>query len=266
MRVVVTGGAGFIGSRVVAHLERQGHDPVVLDHATGGDITKPISVEADHVIHLAGVLGTDELFDTPEHAVDVNVKGTLNVLRWCVEQGAGYTDITMPPVFPSVYTATKLCAGHLAKAWRQAYQVPTSHVRAFNAFGAGQKHGAGHPRKIIPAFATEAWGRQPLLVWGDGEQTVDLIHVDDVARMLVDAVQYGNGEVFDAGTGTAFTVNEVAGMVTRVVGGGAVRHMPMRRGETPTSIVAEGEGWELLDWKPQFRHDELVDTVMWYRP
>jgi UDP-glucose 4-epimerase len=267
VKVVVTGGHGFIGRAVCEALDETGNEAVSFDRASGQDVLTATLPPADHVIHLAGVLGTDELFDDPELAVDVNIKGTLNVLRWCVDNGAGYTGILMPPVFPSVYTATKLCAEHLAKAWHHTYGLPVSHVRAFNAFGAGQKHGPGHPRKIVPAFAHAAWRGEPLTVWGDGEQTVDLVHVDDLAWMLVDAVDFGGCEVFDAGTGTAHTVNEVARMVIEATGSSSpIEHHPMRRGETPTRIVAEGDGWELLDWKPEFRRPDLDAAVGSYRP
>jgi UDP-glucose 4-epimerase len=138
MRVTVTGGGGFIGSAVCRELKERGHEPVVFDRANGQDVRHDPLPSADHVIHLAGVLGTAELFYDPALAVDVNVKGTLNVLLWCQRTGAGYTGITMPPVFPSVYTATKMCADRLAEAWRINYDVPTSYVRAFNAYGPGQ--------------------------------------------------------------------------------------------------------------------------------
>jgi len=144
-------------------------------------------------------------------------------------------------------------------------------VRAFNAFGPGQAHGPGHPQKIIPTFAHNAWRGIPIPVWGDGEQTVDLIHTTDLSRLLVGALAYGDDDVFDGGTGQAFTVNEVIEMVETIVvaNGGPysvkVDHLPMRRGEVPTNIVATGEGWEKL-YKPHFRFDDLRDTVLSYRP
>lgn len=265
MKVLVTGGAGFIGRSVCAQLEAQGHTPVVLDRASGGDILRPPFPAADHVIHLAGVLGTDELFDTPEVAVEANILGTLNMLRWCVDNDAGYTGITMPPVFPSVYTATKLCSVHLARAWHHTYGVPISHVRAFNAFGPGQAHGPGHPRKIIPAFASEGWAREPMTIWGDGSQTVDLVHVSDVGRVLVDAIRFGDDVTIDAGTGVSLSVLDVAKLVACVTGSPAINLCPMRRGEVATEIVAMGEGWDRLDWRPQFRYEQLAETVEWYR-
>ena len=269
MKVVVTGGAGFIGSAVCRELKERGHEPVTFDKANGQDVTSfetPIP-ETDHIIHLAGVLGTDELFDNPHNAVKSNINGTIRVLDWCRGHNAGFTGILMPAVFPSVYTATKLCAEHLAKAWHHTYGVPVSHVRAFNAFGAGQKHGAGHPRKIIPAFASAAWRQAPIEIWGDGRQTVDLVDVGDLARMLVDAIDFGDCEVFDGGTGQAFTVNAVAEMVKALTASSSpIVHKPMRRGEVPTEIVATGEGWDLLGWHPEFRVPDFLAAVDWYKP
>jgi UDP-glucose 4-epimerase len=157
-------------------------------------------------------------------------------------------------------------AARIATAYHHTHGVPVSHVRAFNAFGPGQAHGHGHPRKIIPAFATEAWNDEPMIVWGDGRQGVDLVHVDDVARMLLDASLHGDDATFDAGTATSFTVNDVADMVIDIVGKGTVRHLPMRRGERPTRIVAQGDGWDRLDWRPEFRFLDLEEAVQWYRP
>jgi len=274
MKVMVTGGNGFIGNAVAYELQERGHEPVLFDRANGEDIMEPwtlVDVQADHVIHLAGVLGTHELFDHVDEAIDVNIKGTLNVLQWCVRRHAGYTGILMPDVFPSVYTATKVAAWRFAEAWHHNYKIPVSHVRAFNAFGPGQKHGHGHPQKIIPTFATKAWAGDPIPIWGDGTQTVDLIHTSDLARMLVDAIAFGDGEVFDGGTGVPQTVNVIAEMVLFVVKGDDyqdddVEYLPMRRGEKPTTVVATGEGWDLLGWKPEFRMQDLADTVCWYAP
>lgn len=277
MRVAVTGGAGFIGSAVVHHLKESGHEPVVLDHVNeqhaGADIRdakamREALVDCDACIHLAGVLGTHELFDTPSLAVQSNVQGTLNVLEACVANGARYVGIGMPDVFPSLYTATKQCAIRLATAYHRTHGLLVSHVRAFNVFGPGQKHGPGHPQKIIPTFATEAWAGRPIPIWGDGTQTVDLVHVDDLARLLVAALDHGGDVTFDGGTGVALSVNEVADFVLAVTGSKAgVEHREMRRGEVPSRIVASGTGWELLDgWKPTFDWQRLGEAVRSYPP
>src|SRR5689334_5442779 len=139
-----------------------------------------------HVVsHLAGMLGTSELFDRPREAVDINVKGTLNVPNWCQQEEAAYVGITMPDSsWANVYQATKPCAMRLATARHRNFGVPVSHVRAFNVYGPGQKHGPGHPQKFLPTFATRAWAGLPLPVFGNGLQTIDPVWVGDVARML----------------------------------------------------------------------------------
>jgi len=265
MIVAVTGGHGFIGRATCARLTELGHVAVPLGLEEGFDIRQPFELAADACIHLAGVLGTHELFDAVHEAVDVNVKGTVNVLDACVRAKARYVGITMPQVFPSVYTATKVAATRLASAYHHTYGLPVSHVRAFNAFGPGQAHGPGHPQKIVPTFAVEAWAGRPLPVWGDGTQTVDLIHTSDLARMLVDALDHGDDVTFDGGTGVAFTVTEVALLVGKFTGSSSrIEYLPMRRGETPTHIVATGEGWDRLGWTPDFRYSDLIDTVASY--
>ena len=112
----------------------------------------------DAVIHLAGILGTEELFHDPHRAVDVNIKGTLNVLEACRMHELGHVGVTMLQVWENVYQATKNCAAdRLASAWHRHYGMPVSHVRAFNGFGPGQAFGPGHSRKIFPTFAAAAW-------------------------------------------------------------------------------------------------------------
>jgi UDP-glucose 4-epimerase len=268
MRIAVTGSRGFIGKNVVTALKAQHHQVIEIDHQQGIDVLSPDLPynleECDGVIHLAGVLGTSELFDSAEAAVDVNVKGTLRVLQACQETGMRYVGITMPKVWDNVYQATKQCSRNLASAWHRHFGVPVSHVRAFNAFGPGQK--VGLPQKIIPTFSSQAWQRLPITIWGDGTQHVDLVFVSDVARMLVDALQFGDDEVFDAGTGQAMTVNEVAYRVLSLARSEAgVAYLPMRRGEHGEGVVATGEGWDKLGWKPHFTVDDLTFTVESYR-
>jgi UDP-glucose 4-epimerase len=269
VKICVTGGAGFIGAATIAYAEKLGHEAWRFDRADGddiltGDLDKMKG--ADRIIHLAGSLGTSELFDRPHHAVKANVNGALRVLDWCRDNDAGYVGITMPDSsWANVYQATKLCAMRLATAWHKNFGVPVAHVRAFNAYGPGQKHGPGHPQKIVPTFATSAWAGVPIPIWGNGEQTVDLVHVDDVARILVEACSYGHDEVFDAGTGEDLSVNNLAGMINLWCGQHPrnVMYYPMRPGEEPeTRIRAQGDGWKLLGWHPKnelWRIKEVVD-------
>jgi UDP-glucose 4-epimerase len=267
-RIAVTGGAGFIGKAVTDAAARAGHEVWPFDRAFGGDILGDLSGMrgADTVIHLAGVLGTAELFDDPDRAIDINVKGTLRVLQWCRDNRATFTGITLPPVFPSVYTATKMAADRLATAWHHAYGVPVSKVRAFNVYGPGQKWGPGHPQKFLPTFATKAWAGLPLPIWGDGTQTMDLISVHDLAEVLVQATDYGQDDTFDGGTRVPVTVNQFAAFVLQVTGSaGGVVYLPMRRGEVPSFICATGQGWPLLHHHPALDWADVEATIRWYQ-
>jgi len=269
MLVAVTGSKGFIGSAVVRELERREHKVTHIDRSVGVDVLgarlEEVLKEADAVIHLAGILGTEELFDDPELAIDINVKGTARVLRTCSRYNLSYVGITMPSVWDNVYQATKRAALDLARSYHRHFAVPVSHVRAFNVYGPGQK--VGTPQKIIPTFATKAWAGEPIPIWGSGDQTVDLIYVDDVARMLVDAMGYEDDETFDAGTGVPATVSMVSAYVRTFSGSHSKEEfLSMRKGEHAADVWARGEGWNKLSWRPKFDMKKLQQTVMWYRP
>lgn len=243
MKVAVTGGKGFIGRAVVERLEIGGYIPVVLDRPDC-DVRIPETLteiaSCNAVIHLAGVLGTAELWESPERAIDVNVKGTLNVLTQCLA-GTAYVGITMPDCWANVYQATKIAAQTLALGFHRDFQVPVTHIRAFNAYGMGQAYGPGHPQKIIPTFATRIYQGEPIPIWGDGLQTVDLVHVDHIAACLVDAAvsgsgDYGRGQVWDAGTALETSVVQVAAAIQHHIGQPALyEYLPMRAGETPNT-------------------------------
>lgn len=270
-RIAVTGGGGFLGSHVIQYAQEQGHEAWRFDRSDGNDVLGDLSglSGAECVIHMAGMLGTAELFEAPIAAIDTNVVGTLKILQWCNKNDAGFVGITMPDSnWANVYQATKLCASRLATAWHRNFGVPVSHVRAFNAYGEGQKYGPGHPQKFLPTFSTLAWQGKPLPIWGTGKQTVDAVDSRDVARMLVDATRFGDDEVFDAGTGTPLSVAAVAGFVNSVTGNAAgIEFLPMRPGEElDTRIISRGEGWDKLGWSPQLNWDRIEEVVRSYRP
>jgi UDP-glucose 4-epimerase len=269
MKITITGGKGFIGDATARIAKEGGHEVSFFDRRDGNDVLGPLDAldGSDAIIHLAGVLGTHELFDEIQTAIDVNVTGSYRIMDWCLQHDASYVGILMPDVFPSIYTATKVATQRIAKALHHSRGLKVSHVRAFNVFGPGQAVGSGHPQKLVPTAAVAAWRNEPIPVWGDGKQGVDLIYVDDVARMLVDATKFSDDQVFEGGTGSMWTVNNVVSMIKAIAQSTSpVEHHPMRDGEDPTHIVARGQGWDLLGWEPSFNFDDLIRTVEAYRP
>jgi len=275
MKVLVTGGSGFIGRPIIRELQNAGHDAVPFDRSDGGDVLDQFAVRDaidgnDVVVHLAGLLGTAELLESVHDAIAVNVGGTTNVLAACRDAGARYVGITMPDCWPSVYQATKLAATRIAEAYHHAYGLPIAHVRTFNVYGPGQAYGPGHPQKILPTFAVAAHRREALPIWGSGRNTVDLVHVDDVAATFLAVVEHldeFDGRTVDCGTGAESTVLDVAQSVASVAGWDAPKFdwLPMRAGETeetylcanPQALVVRGT---------YYGHDpRFVEAVEWYR-
>lgn len=271
MKVLVTGGAGFIGSAVRRYLESTGHEMVTFD--LPNDVRDPAAVwtavsEADAVIHLAGLLGTEETLDSPRLLVDANIGGTLNVLDACgdldrpmVQIGTGHRGQR------NVYAITKACAEDMALMKAQYRGVKVNVVRAFNAYGPGQKapppYGDAKVNKIGPAFICAALCGLPLEVFGTGMQVVDLIHVDDIARCLVESLDGPYGRTVEAGTGTPVSVISAADTVLEATNSSStVTLVPMRDGEPEDAYVCAGEG---LDYARPWSVESLADTVDYYR-
>lgn len=248
MRVLVTGGAGFIGTAVRHELELRHHVPVLYDHPNDVLDTLalyPAVADVNAVIHLAGRLGTAETFGVERETASVNIIGALNVADACRHFGVPMVQIgTGHKGQPNPYAITKACAEDLllGRARQTGQQIVV--VRAFHAYGAGQKacapHGYSPVRKIIPSFVCRALTGMPIEVTGDGSQVIDLVHVREVARVLVDAITAEAGSLIEAGTGVGTTATETAEHVVRMCRSASpIVHVPMRPGEPEgTTVVA----------------------------
>lgn len=258
MRVLVTGGNGFIGSHVVDNLQAAGFEVTVLDRAGErglfpnmsvrtflGDIRNPESVHEavihnDGVIHLAAILGTQETITHPSFSVDVNIHGSLNVFEACRLYGC-------PAVYVGVgnhwmnntYSISKTCAERFAFMYNKERGAKIAVVRGLNVYGPGQKYKP--VRKMIPNFILPALKGEEITVYGDGTQVMDLLYVTDFAEILKRALIMDHGNysaVMEAGMGENITVNEIVDLVLKLIESkSGVKHVGMRPGEEPNSTV-----------------------------
>lgn len=288
MKVLVTGGGGFIGRWTLRELKSRGHTPIIFDRHKEPDdwpciigdtrdataVTEAVA-HVDAVIHLAGVLGTQETITNPRPAAETNVLGGLNVLEACAQYKAPLVNIAVGNHFEySTYSITKTTVERFATMYAKYRDLPVCSVRAFNAYGPGQSvaqpYGTSRVRKIIPSFVSKALHGEPIQVYGDGGQVMDMIYVTDVAKCLATALESGKpGEVYQAGTGRRTTVRDIALAVAEEVGFLDIEHLPMRPGETPgCEVLADPVEVRKLGVEPdQFVTLEvgLARTVGYYR-
>ncbi len=258
MKFLVTGAAGFIGSRLATRLSREGHVVVSLDDLSAGSrsnlaeapdidlwvgdvrdaqLVNKLTAGCDVVVHLAAVRSVVRSFDEPALADDVNARGTLNVLIAAQAHAARVVFASSSSVyghqdrFPlredatprphSPYAATKLVGEIYCQTWWRAYAVPTVSLRFFNVYGPGMDPD-GPYALVVPIFIqTLLNGRRPV-IHGDGEQARDFTHVDDVVAAMLQAATApaaAQGAVFNIGGGrTPTSINSLLRIIASHVG------------------------------------------------
>jgi UDP-glucose 4-epimerase len=261
MRVIVTGGSGFLGSLVTRVLVSQGHEPLVVDVvAPASDVPflrsdvadvqivgKLASLGADAIVHLAGILGTSETFESPQEAFLVNTIGSVNVLEACLISSAHYFGVETGAPWPNPYALSKRAASSLASGYARFRNVRTTTFRVFNLYGP-RSHGAQLlATKAIPVFVSAVRGGEPVPIFGTGLQVMDLMWADDAAEVVVGMLELspGRGEVIDVGSGLARSVLGVAHLVFAAGGrtpeSGDFLFLPPRTGEGEEHPIADTE-------------------------
>jgi len=255
MNILITGGAGFIGSHIAEYFASASHNVTILDNlSTGypgnipisdnitfieGDICNPTTVSAaakgaDYVFHHAALVSVPLSCQRPADAFNINTLGTLNVLQASLDAGAKKVVIASSaavygnnPILPkredmlpepaSPYAISKLDCEYLACMFNTDHGLRTTCLRYFNVYGPRQDPNSAYAA-VIPIFLSRARAGEDITIYGDGGQTRDFIHVSDVVRANVAAMEHGDGEVFNVATGMSVTIKELADIIVEGVG------------------------------------------------
>lgn len=304
-RLLITGGAGFIGVNLIAHLRTHAAlEITVLDNLSlgrrehldpygvnliEGDVRDPEALSrslrhADAVVHLAADTRVTESIEAPRHNFEVNVLGTFNLLEACrsagvarvvfASTGGAIIGEATPPVHErmvarpiSPYGASKLAGEGYLSAFAGSYGMRCIALRFSNVYGPR----SFHKGSVVAQFYRNILARQGLTVYGDGSQSRDFVYVDDISAGIWRALQ-GSGagsEVYQLGSGEGTSVNRLLELMRAVVPAErfpAVRFCPARAGEITHTYSDISHARNALGFEPAVQlADGLAHTWRWFQ-
>lgn len=292
MKCCVTGSAGFIGSHLIDRLLADGHDVTAIDNrgvpwtnvtdeawaqcriclgdvATWAGDLGPL----DWIIHLAAKADIVPSIEDPQAYHHANVSGTVRALEIARASGATrfiyaassscyglakeFPTSEQAPLSPQYpYALTKLIGEQYALHWQQVYGLPVVSLRLFNVFGPRQRT-SGTYGAVFGVFLAQKANGQPLTIVGDGEQTRDFTYVTDVVEAMVQAAESDITGVFNVGSGSTHSVNELADLI-----GGPTVQIPKRPGEPDCTFADITKIQQALGWQPQVTFADGVGRML----
>lgn len=303
-KILVTGGAGFIGSNVADALIESGHKVAIIDNLSTGlkeninkkakfyeaDITSTQRMQEifekfkpDAVHHFAAQINVRRSVTDPVNDVKDNVIGTVNLAWAAVENdckkfvfsstgGAIYGDGVERPTPEtaeadpiSPYGINKLTSERYLKYFESNSNLKTICLRYSNVFGPRQNpHGEAG---VVSIFMPMLFKNEPVEIWGEGKQTRDYVYVGDVVRANLMALNHKGSGIYNIGTGIETSVSELAETMIRVTGSSSeIRHIPKKQGEQQYSCLSPEKAYLELGWKPEVDFEQGIKlTVEWFK-
>ncbi len=276
-KILVTGGAGFIGTHLVNELLKQKHEVLVFDNFltsdiakmsnkinfVEGDITKKYDInqlpkDFDAIYHLAGLLDIKASLDEPSFYTTTNVMGTSNMLEFCrtnnIKKFIYAASCASDKPLSSPYALTKYLPEYYCNMYNNLYGIDTLNVRFYNVYG--ENMNATGYRPVLSIFLEKYSLNELLPIVGDGEQTRDFIYVGDIVSGLVKALKPNDTNIrtINLGNNSSISINDIVSML----GSPSTVNVP-KRDETKYAIPANiSLAKKLLEWEPKMKLETWI--------
>ena len=281
LNILVTGGAGFVGTNLIKKLLKCGHKVTSIDNYSTGDYTNHVDrcnylygditdkeiidtlpSDIDVVFHMAAIARIQPSLKNPAFTIENNFNGTLNILEYARENDiqviyAGSSSMHHG-LYGSPYAWSKFGGEELCKVYSSVYDLNTSICRFYNVYGPHQLK-TGTYATVIGIFLDQYENGKPLTITGDGEQRRDFTHIDDIVDALYQCIGKDfRAEFFELGRGVNYSINELAALW----GGYPTEYIDARPGEYPWTLCEDKNAREKLGWVPFRNLDDYIKTQL----